>query len=100
MKTISKERIFLSLAHIGEEEQRFVQDAFTSNWIAPLGPNVDAFEKELASYVKIKHAAAVSSGTAAIHLALQLLGVGKGDTVFLFLPYLCRECKPHFIPRS
>lgn len=60
----------------------YIQDAFDTNWIAPLGPHVDAFEKELAAYVGVKDAAAVSSGTAAIHLALQLLDVKAGDTVF------------------
>lgn len=63
-------------------EQKYVKEAFESNWIAPLGPNVDAFEKEIASYTGVSEAAAVSSGTAAIHLALSLLGVEKGDTVF------------------
>ncbi|MBH5317302.1 aminotransferase class I/II-fold pyridoxal phosphate-dependent enzyme [Paenibacillus sp. GSMTC-2017] len=62
-------------------ERKYIDEAFESNWIAPLGPNIDAFESELASYVSIKGAAAVSSGTAAIHLALELLGVGKGDLV-------------------
>ncbi|WP_407869423.1 DegT/DnrJ/EryC1/StrS family aminotransferase [Paenibacillus sp. P36] len=60
----------------------YIQDAFDTNWIAPLGPHVDAFEKELASYVGVNDAAAVSSGTAAIHLALRLLDVQAGDTVF------------------
>ncbi|MEH7331266.1 aminotransferase class I/II-fold pyridoxal phosphate-dependent enzyme [Neobacillus drentensis] len=63
-------------------EMKYINEAFATNWIAPLGPNVDAFEKELASFVGINAAAAVSSGTAAIHLALQLLDVKKGDTVF------------------
>ncbi|WP_047984007.1 DegT/DnrJ/EryC1/StrS family aminotransferase [Ornithinibacillus californiensis] len=63
-------------------EQKYIEEAFQSNWIAPLGPNVDAFEKELAEYVGVKGALAVSSGTAAIHLALNLLGVGVGDKVF------------------
>lgn len=63
-------------------EQNYIKDAFDTNWIAPLGPNVDAFEKELASYVGIEDAAAVSSGTAAIHLALRLLDVRAGDKVF------------------
>jgi len=63
-------------------EQKFINDAFETNWIAPLGPNVDAFEVELADYVGTKDAAAVSSGTAAIHLALELIGVGQGDNVF------------------
>ena len=60
----------------------YIQEAFDTNWIAPLGPNVDSFEKELADYVGINHAAALSAGTAAIHLALKALGVGQGDTVF------------------
>ena len=63
-------------------EQKYITEAFETNWIAPLGPNVNAFEKELASYVGSEAASATSSGTAAIHLALDLLGVGKGDTVF------------------
>jgi pyridoxal phosphate-dependent aminotransferase EpsN len=63
-------------------EQKYINEAFKTNWIAPLGPNVDRFEKEIATYVGIKDAAALSSGTAAIHLALKLLGVGSGDIVF------------------
>ncbi|MFD9362092.1 DegT/DnrJ/EryC1/StrS family aminotransferase [Priestia megaterium] len=63
-------------------EQKYINDAFETNWIAPLGPNVDAFEKEIASYVGTRGATAVSSGTAAIHLALQLLEVSAGDIVF------------------
>jgi dTDP-4-amino-4,6-dideoxygalactose transaminase len=74
-------RIWLSTPHMGEEELRFVNQAFESNWIAPLGPNVDAFEREIATAVGVRHAAALSSGTAAIHLALVLLGVGPGDKV-------------------
>ena len=66
---------------MGEEELRFVNEAFAGNWIAPLGPNVDAFERELATQVGVPHAAALSSGTAAIHLSLILLGVGRGDRV-------------------
>ncbi|MDP3776390.1 aminotransferase class I/II-fold pyridoxal phosphate-dependent enzyme [Methylotenera sp.] len=75
-------RILLSTPHLGEHEMGFVAEAFRTNWIAPLGPNVDAFEKELSDYVGIGHAAALSSGTAALHLAMRLLGVGAGDTVF------------------
>lgn len=63
-------------------EREFINEAFETNWIAPLGPNVDEFEKELAVYTGIKHAAALSSGTAAIHLALKALGIGEGDIVF------------------
>jgi len=76
------QQILLSTPHMGDSEKVFVEEAFQTNWIAPLGPNVDAFEQELADLVGIKYAAAVSSGTAAIHLALRILGVGAGDIVF------------------
>lgn len=72
----------LSTPHMGEAELGFVEEAFRTNWIAPLGPNVDAFEREIADLIGAGHAAAVSSGTAALHLALRLLGVGVGDRVF------------------
>jgi pyridoxal phosphate-dependent aminotransferase EpsN len=62
-------------------EQQFIEEAFSTNWIAPLGPNVDAFERELGEYVGARHTVALSSGTAAIHLALILCGVGPGDVV-------------------
>lgn len=74
--------ILLSSPHIGEHEQQYVQEAFTTNWVAPLGPNVDAFEIEVADYIHAKAAVALNSGTAALHLALVLLGVGPGDRVF------------------
>ncbi|NOX08651.1 MAG: aminotransferase [Gammaproteobacteria bacterium] len=74
--------ILLSVPHMGEYEKQYIEEAFSSNWIAPLGPNVDAFEQELASKQGISHAAALSSGTAAIHLALILSGVSSGDIVF------------------
>ncbi len=64
------------------KEHKYINEAFETNWIAPLGPNVDAFEKEIAEYVGVSEAVAVSSGTSAIHLALLLLNVGKGDKVF------------------
>jgi pyridoxal phosphate-dependent aminotransferase EpsN len=76
-----KERIYLSPPHMGPDERKLLLDAFDSNWIAPLGPHVEAFEKELAARVSVPHAAALSSGTAALHLALQLVGVGRGDDV-------------------
>ncbi|MCC3375557.1 DegT/DnrJ/EryC1/StrS aminotransferase family protein [Cohnella sp. REN36] len=76
-------RIFLSPPHIGEREQIYVREAFDTNWIAPLGPHVEAFEQELAAYAGCAGAAALSSGTAAIHLALRLAGVGPGDDVFV-----------------
>lgn len=75
-------RLFLSPPHMGGDELRFVQEAFESNYIAPLGPQVDAFEREFAEYVGIKHCVALSSGTAAMHLALRCLRVGPGDEVF------------------
>lgn len=74
-------RIYLSPPHLGEAERRFVAEAFDSNWVAPLGPNVDGFERDLQSYTGAAHAAALSSGTAALHLALILLDVGPGDEV-------------------
>lgn len=76
------EQILLSSPHMGQYEREFVEEAFRTNWIAPLGPNVDAFERELAELVGVRHAAALSSGTAAIHLGLRLLGVAQGDKVF------------------
>lgn len=74
-------RIYLSPPHLSGREQELVAQAFASNWIAPLGPHVDAFEAELAAATGTAHAAAVSSGTAAIHLALIALGVQRGDRV-------------------
>lgn len=79
---MKKPRILLSPPHMSGREMHYIKEAFDTNWIAPLGPNVDAFEKEVASYVGANDGIAVSSGTAAIHLALSLLGVTKGDTVF------------------
>jgi len=75
-------RIYLSPPHMGESEKRLLLNAFNSNWIAPLGPHVDAFENEMAGYIGIGgYAAALSSGTAALHLALKLVGVKEGDKV-------------------
>ena len=76
------EQILLSTPHMGATEMDFIEEAFRTNWIAPLGPNVDAFERDMAKLLGVDHAAALSSGTAAIHLALRLLGVGAGDYVF------------------
>lgn len=78
------ERIFLSSPHMSDEgyEREFVKEAFDTNWIAPLGKNVTEFEHELATKVVSKSAAALSAGTAAIHMALKAVGVGKGDIVF------------------
>lgn len=72
----------LSTPHMGDRELEFVKEAFTANWIAPVGPHIDAFETEFCQTVGIAHAAAVSSGTAALHLALRLVGIEPGDEVF------------------
>jgi dTDP-4-amino-4,6-dideoxygalactose transaminase len=74
-------RIYLSPPDVGPDERRLLLDAFDSNWIAPLGPHVDAFERELAEAVGVPYAVSLSSGTAALHLALLALGVGRGDDV-------------------
>ena len=76
-------RIHLSPPHVGPAERALILEAFDSNWIAPLGEHVDAFEAELAQYVGVRSAAALSSGTAALHLALLAAGVGPGDTVLV-----------------
>jgi dTDP-4-amino-4,6-dideoxygalactose transaminase len=81
MSTLSPSRIWLSSPHIGTRELQFVKDAFDSNWIAPLGPHVDGFETALQEFTGVNHAAVVVSGTAALHLALILLGVTRGDWV-------------------
>ncbi len=75
--------ILLSTPHMGTAELQFVQEAFATNWIAPVGPHIDAFEQEFCQAVGASHSAAVSSGTAAIHLALRLVGVQSGDEVFV-----------------
>ncbi|MEN9871035.1 MAG: hypothetical protein RLZZ171_2023 [Cyanobacteriota bacterium] len=77
-----KQPILLSTPHIGEQELKFVQEAFDTNWIAPVGPHIDAFEQEFSQVVGAKYSAALSSGTAALHLALKLAGVSAGDEVF------------------
>ena len=76
--------IYLASPHMSEEgyEQQYVKEAFDTNWIAPLGKNVNEFEKELAAYVGSKDAAALSAGSAALHLALKAAGVKAGDIVF------------------
>ncbi|WP_327212938.1 DegT/DnrJ/EryC1/StrS family aminotransferase [Ramlibacter sp. Leaf400] len=87
-------RIWLSSPHLGEEETVFVEEAFRTNWIAPLGPHVDGFEREVAAFTGVGHAAALSSGTAAIHLGLLLLGVQPGDTVFCSSLTFVGSCNP------
>ena len=79
---MQQDKIFLSSPHMGGTEQKFVQEAFDTNWVAPLGPNVTGFENDLASFLRNNvHVAALSSGTAALHLGLILLGVKAGDEV-------------------
>ncbi|HJU68969.1 MAG TPA: DegT/DnrJ/EryC1/StrS family aminotransferase [Gemmatimonadaceae bacterium] len=79
---MSRKRIHLSVPHMGGEERRFVSEAFETNWLSTIGPNVDGFERELAERLGDGvHALAVSSGTAALHLVLRALGVGRGDRV-------------------
>ncbi|QIZ69356.1 aminotransferase class I/II-fold pyridoxal phosphate-dependent enzyme [Oxynema aestuarii AP17] len=75
-------QILLSTPHMGDSELEFVKEAFDTNWIAPVGPHVDAFEQEFCQVVGTSHAAALSSGTAALHLALRLIGIEPGDEVF------------------
>ncbi len=77
-------KIYLASPHISEQgyEQKFIQEAFDTNWVTSLGENVNQFENEVMKYINIKAAAALSSGTAAIHLGLKALGVEKGDVVF------------------
>lgn len=91
---MDKKRIYLSSPTMHGEEQAFVQEAFDTNWVAPLGPNVNAFEKEMAEYTGCGHAAALSSGTAAIHMALRLLDVKRGDVVFVSDLTFSASCNP------
>ncbi len=91
---MADKKIYLSSPTMHGEEQEFIKEAFDTNWVAPLGPNVNAFEKELADYVGISHASALSAGTAAIHLALRILGVGEGDVVFVSSLTFSATCNP------
>jgi dTDP-4-amino-4,6-dideoxygalactose transaminase len=90
----ARPRIYLSPPHLGSEEANLVADAIASNWIAPLGPHVDAFEREFAARIGVGHAAAVSSGTAALHLALRLCGVGPDDEVICPTLTFCATATP------
>ena len=93
-RTKNRKRIYLSSPTMHGKEQEFVKEAFDTNWVAPLGPNVNGFEKELAEYVGTDHAAALDSGTAAIHLALKLAGVKAGDIVFVPTLTFSATCNP------
>ena len=103
---MKNKRIWLSLAHMGGHEQKYIQEAFDTNWVAPLGPNVNGFEKDLEHFLsENKHVVALSSGTAAIHLALVQLGVRRDDEVicqsFTFAasanPIVYQGAKPVFV---
>lgn len=91
---MGKKRIYLSSPTMHGREQEFVQEAFDTNWIAPLGPNVTAFEQEMLAYTGAGYATALSAGTAAIHLALKLLNIGPGDVVFVSDLTFSATCNP------
>ena len=81
MSLKDKNYIYLSSPHLTGNEMSFVKEAFDQNWVAPLGPNVDEFEKEITNYIKVKNCCALSSGTAALHLALKVVGIKSNDKV-------------------
>ena len=102
---MGQSKIWLSSPHMGTEELKNVQEAFATNWVAPVGPFINQFERDLSDYTQVKHTAVVQSGTAAIHLALRLLDVGKDDIVlcqsFTFIgssnPITYQQAQPVFI---
>ena len=87
-------RIYLCLAHMSGNEMKFIQEAFDTNWVVPLGPNVNGFEEDLKSFVGGKEVVALSSGTAAVHLALIACGVGPGDEVMVQSFTFCASSHP------
>ena len=91
---MERKRVYLSSPTMHGKEQEFIKEAFATNWIAPLGPNVDGFEKEMEACVGTPHAAALSAGTAAIHLALLLLDVKEKDVVFCPSLTFSATCNP------
>lgn len=91
---MNNKRIYLSSPTMHGDEQEFIKEAFDTNWVAPLGPNVNAFEQAMCEYSGCGHATALSSGTAAIHLALLCLGVGVGDVVFSSDLTFAATCNP------
>ena len=94
------DRLYLSPPHIGPDELALVTEAFATNWVAPIGPHVDAFEEEFAAYTGARHAVAVSSGTAALHLALRLVGVAPGDEVAVSDLTFCASVNPILYERG
>ena len=93
-KMSGSSKIWLSSPHMGESEQAYVQNAFDTNWIAPLGPHVQEFEEAIESYNGVKSALALNSGTGAIHLAMDLLDVGPGDHVLVQSFTFCGTVNP------
>jgi len=94
---MNKNKIWLSSPHMGGNEQNYVNEAFETNWVAPLGPNVNGFEQDISNYIGIKnqfHTAALTSGTAALHLALRMLNVGKDDVVMVQSFTFCGTTNP------
>lgn len=91
---MEQKRIYLSSPTMHSEELQYIHEAFEENWVAPLGPNVDNFENELVRYTECGHAAALSSGTAAIHLALKLVGIQQGERVFSSDLTFSATCNP------
>lgn len=91
---LNNKKIYLSAPHMNGTELDYVTEAFNTNWIAPIGPNVDCFEREVAAYVGVEHSVALSSGTAGIHLALKYMGVGQGDIVFCSSLTFSGSCNP------
>ena len=91
---MENKRIYLASPTIHGEEQKFVKEAFDTNWVAPLGMNVNAFEREVAEYVGIPYASALSSGTSAIHLALKIIDIKPGDIVFSTDLTFAATCNP------
>ncbi|MFN3841569.1 MAG: DegT/DnrJ/EryC1/StrS family aminotransferase, partial [Cyclobacteriaceae bacterium] len=91
---MSKIKIWLSPPHMGGEEIKFVQEAFDTNWVSPVGPHITAFESELSAYLGVAGCAALSSGTAAIHLALVVLGVQRNDEVLCSTFTFAGSCNP------
>lgn len=89
-----EKRIYLSSPHMGGEEMKYIQEAFDTNWIAPLGKNVEMFEKEMCQYIGRNNAVALASGTGAIHLGLKYLGVKEGDIVFCSSFTFSGSCNP------
>ena len=91
-----KKRILLASPHMSDEgyEQQYIKEAFDTNWIAPLGENVNKFEEEIAKYIGAKTGAALSAGTAAIHMGLKALEVQQGDIVFCSSLTFSATCNP------